>query len=189
MNDIAKTMAEGDFKRRIIVDSEDEVGELAESFNHMAEELNQLEELRRGFLANISHDFRSPLTSIKGFIQAILDGTIPLEFQEKYLNIVLEETDRLTTLTNEILDLTSMESENINLEKTNFDLHDLIRKIVIQFEQRLKKKQINLNLIFQHEVLLVYADSDKIKRVLYNLIDNAVKFIGEKDQIIIDTSS
>lgn len=188
MNDIAKTMAEGDFKRRIIVDSEDEVGELAESFNHMAEELNQLEELRRGFLANISHDFRSPLTSIKGFIQAILDGTIPLEFQEKYLNIVLEETDRLTTLTNEILDLTSMESENINLEKTNFDLHDLIRKIVIQFEQRLKKKQINLNLIFQHEVLLVYADSDKIKRVLYNLIDNAVKFIGEKDQIIIDTS-
>ncbi|NLL70904.1 MAG: HAMP domain-containing histidine kinase [Epulopiscium sp.] len=188
MNHIAKAMAEGDFKKRIIVDSEDEVGELANSFNNMAEELSQLEELRKGFLANISHDFRSPLTSIKGFIQAILDGTIPTEYQEKYLTIVLEETERLTKLTNEILDLTYMESENMDLEKSNFDLHALIRQMVMQFEQRIKDKQIDFKLVLQQEVLWVYGDSDKIKRVLYNLIDNAIKFVNEKDQIVIDTS-
>ena len=188
MNHIAKAMASGDFGKRIIVDSEDEVGELANSFNNMAEELKQLEELRKGFLANISHDFRSPLTSMKGFIQAILDGTIPKDGQEKYLNIVLEETERLTNLTNDILNLTYMESENMDLEKTIFDIHELIRQIIAQFEQRLLDKQIQLELVLEQESLYVYADSEKIKRVLYNLIDNAVKFISPQDKIIVDTS-
>ncbi len=130
-------IANGDFTSRVQLDADGELGQLAGSMNHMASELEKLEDMRKDFIANISHDFRSPpLTSIKGFVQAMLDDTIPYERQDKYLQIVLDETERLTKLTNDILLLTKMENNTIQLSKTHFDLHQCIRKILLQFEQK-----------------------------------------------------
>ena len=120
MNEAVKVIAGGNFEQRVEINSEDEVGQLAESFNHMAESLDKYEKVRRDFIANVSHDLRSPLTSIQGFLGAILDGTIPHEKQEHYLNIVLEETKRLTKLTNDIVELSRAQTSTITLEKTPF---------------------------------------------------------------------
>lgn len=188
MNDAAKNIANGDFSTKVNIYSDDEVGELASSFNYMAEELGKLEELRKSFIANISHDFRSPLTSIKGFVQAMLDGTIPVDSQDKYLNIVLDESERLTKLTNNILDLTKMEGGEIKLDIVEFDLHEVIRKIIIGFEQRIVEKDLKINLLLIQERLIVLADIEKIQRVIYNLLDNAIKFVNNADEITVETS-
>ncbi|WP_058486444.1 sensor histidine kinase [Defluviitalea phaphyphila] len=188
MNEVAKVIAGGDFQRRLEVVGKDEVAELANSFNYMAEELNKLEELRKGFIANISHDLRSPLTSIKGFVQAILDGTIPKEKQEKYLKIVLDETRRLTKMTNDIMDLTKMESGQMEIKKDKFEINNLIRTVIEQFEQRILQKKITLKLILAQKETIVFADREQIQRVIYNLLDNAVKFVPEEGKIWIETT-
>ncbi|NLK20513.1 MAG: HAMP domain-containing histidine kinase [Epulopiscium sp.] len=188
MNEAAKVIAGGDFQRKLEIIGNDEVSQLADSFNYMAEELNKLEELRRGFIANISHDLRSPLTSIKGFVQAILDGTIPEEKQEKYLEIVLDETGRLTKMTNDIMDLTKMESGQIEIKKEQFDINELIRRVLEQFEQRILEKDVKLKLILAEEKTMVYADREQIQRVINNLLDNAVKFVPQEGKIWIETT-
>lgn len=188
MNTAANDIANGDFQKRVPIDTEDEVGQLAHSFNNMAGELNKLEELRKSFIANISHDFRSPLTSVKGFISAILDGTIPKESQDHYLEIVLDETERLSKLTANILDLTSMEAGEMKLDKSVFDIHIAIKKIIKGLEQRILEKEIEIELVMEEKQILVYADLEKIQRVIYNIVDNAIKFIEPKGQIKIETS-
>lgn len=188
MNEVAKVIAGGDFQRKLDVIGEDEVAELAGSFNYMAEELNKLEELRRGFIANISHDLRSPLTSIQGFVQAILDGTIPQEKQTKYLEIVLDETRRLTKMTNDIMDLTKMESGQMELKKDQFEVNDLIRRVLDKFEKRVLDKKVELNLILAEERTMVFADREQIQRVIYNLLDNAVKFVPEEGKIWVEAT-
>ena len=130
----------------------------------MAEALNNLEELRRAFIANISHDLRSPLTSIQGFVQAILDGTIPMEKQSTYLEIVLDETRRLTKMTNDIMDLTKMESGQIELNKDKFEINSLIRRVLNQFEQRILEKNVKLQLILAQENTMVFADKEQIQK-------------------------
>jgi len=188
-NATAKSIASGDFSARI----EDthfstEVIELAESMNYMAEELEKLEDLRRDFIANISHDFRSPLTSIRGYVQAVMDGTIPPEKYEKYLTIVLNETDRLTKLTNDILLLTKMENEVLKPEMEDFDLHETLRNTLLQFEQKILQKKIKMTLIIEDEDILVHADYNQIQRALTNLIDNALKFCETGDEVILETT-
>lgn len=176
MNDGARIIAAGDFEKRIYVKSKDEIGQLAESFNNMAESLNLQEKKRREFIANISHDLRSPLTSMRGFIQAVCDGTIPPENQNHYLGIVLDETDRLTKLTNDIMDLSRIQAGQASLNKSVFNANDLIRQTVMHFERRVKAGGINVRLRFTGGNAMVLADEEKIQRVLYNLLDNAVKF-------------
>lgn len=188
INDAAKVIANGDFNKRITITTSDEIGELGKSFNDMAEGLNRLEEYRSNFIANISHDLRSPTTSIQGFLNAILDGTIPTEKQEKYLKIALDETKRLTKLTNDILELTKMENQITVLTKENFDINEMIRNILLSFEARIVEKDIKLKVIFIKESSWVYADAQKIERVIHNLLDNAVKFTPESGIIIIETS-
>lgn len=188
MNEAAKVIAGGDFDKRLSIQGEDEVAELADSFNYMAEALNNLEELRRAFIANISHDLRSPLTSIQGFVQAILDGTISMEKQSTYLEIVLDETRRLTKMTNDIMDLTKMESGQIELNKDKFEINSLIRRDLNQFEQRILEKNVKLQLILAQENTMVFADKEQIQRVFYNLIDNAVKFVKDEGNIIVETT-
>lgn len=188
LSDSVTKIANGDFTSRVILNSEGEMGQLASSMNHMAMELEKLEDMRKDFIANISHDFRSPLTSIKGFVQAMLDGTIPHERQDKYLQIVLDETERLTKLTNDILLLTKMENNTIQLSKSHFDLHQGIRKILLQFEQKIIDKKIDFTLLIDQQELFVYADMNQIQRVLTNLIDNAIKFCSPHDTIIIETT-
>lgn len=188
MNEAAKVIAGGDFDKKLSIKGKDEVAQLASSFNYMAQELNHLEELRKAFIANISHDLRSPLTSIQGFVQAILDGTIPPQKQSNYLKIVLDETRRLTKMTNDIMDLTKMESGQIELNKDKFEFNDLVRRVLAQFEQRILEKKVKLYLILAEEESLVFADKEQIQRVLYNLIDNAVKFVKEEGSIWVETT-
>ena len=188
MNKTARSIANGNFESRIMITSNDDVGELATNLNFMAAELGKLEEMRRSFIANISHDFRSPLTSIKGFVQAMLDGTIPYENQEKYLTIVLDETDRLTKLTNEILLLTKLENNGVNLEYSEFDIHLIIREVLTKFERKINDKKIHITLLIDEKQIMVLADKDKIERVIYNLIDNAVKFCTKGNKITIEST-
>lgn len=187
LNKTSKEVASGNFSSRVDVSYAGEFGELAKNMNFMAEELGKLEAMRKDFIANISHDFRSPLTSIKGFVQAILDGTIPYENQDKYLNIVLEETERLTSLTNNLLLLSKMENDQLLLEKTPFDLHQIIRKVLLQFDQEIINKSLNVKLMFYKKDLFVLADMHQVQRVLYNLIDNAIKFSYIQGEITVET--
>ncbi len=187
MNEVAKVIASGDFEKRITVKSIDEVGQLAESFNNMAESLFEQEQLRRIFISNVSHDLRSPLTSIRGFLQAILDGTIPPEKHNYYLNIIMDETERLSKLTHDIIDLNNIQFPEIELNRTNFDINELIRKTILMFEARVIAKNINVNINFANEKNIVFADIEKIQRVLYNLTDNAEKFTSENGTITIET--
>lgn len=148
-----KKYAAGDLTHNIAVNSSDEMGRLAASLNYMSDELNKSSIYQRNFIANVSHDFRSPLTSIKGFVEAMLDGTIPPEMQEKYLRIVLSETERLTKLTNGILTLNSMDEKKNNLVITRFDINDVIRKTAAAFEGICTSRKMSIRLTLTGESL------------------------------------
>ena len=183
----AGVIAGGDFEKRLTVKSRDEVGLLAQSFNNMAESLNNQETQRRQFIANISHDLRSPLTSMRGFLQAMIDGTIPEGSREKYIGIVLEETIRLSKLANDILDINKIQTLDIEISPTDFDINELIRKTAEMFEGDVREKEIQFSLEFAAENTTVHADYEKIRRVLCNLLDNAVKFTPNGGAVTIET--
>lgn len=172
----AGAYASGNFKYKFSVPGHDEIAVLAATLQYMAHELDKANDYQKKFLANISHDFRSPLTSIKGYLEAMLDGTIPPEMQEKYLNIVIHETERLSKLTNNILTLNSCDSNGTYLEITTFDINSVIKETLNTFEGTCSKRKISFELTFSSKVQPVSADVGKIQQVLYNLIDNAVKF-------------
>ncbi len=180
--------AMGNFRYQLSVDSEDEIGYLAASLSYMAEELAQSEDNQKKLVANISHDFRSPLTSIRGYLEAMLDGTILPEFYEKYLHIVLNETDRLTKLTNNLLTLNNLNTMGMVLEKTNFDINRVIKNTTATFEGTCKQKMIAIELVLTGEAMIVHADMVKIQQVLYNLLDNAIKFSHHDSIIKIETT-
>lgn len=188
INNAAKQIANGEFTKRLDIKSEDEIGQLANSFNNMASALESLEEMRRGFIANVSHELRTPMTSINGFIEGILDGTIPQEKQKEYLSIVSDETKRLSRLTNDLLDLARMESGELKLTFVSFDINELIRRCIIKLENLIIKKNIEIEANFYEEATIVYADKDSIERVLLNLLHNAIKFIHDGGQIKIETA-
>jgi signal transduction histidine kinase len=184
----ADSYAKGNFEKVIEVHSSDELGSMANTLNYMAKELGTLEDDQRKFVSNVSHDFRSPLTSIKGYVEAMLDGTIPVEMQEKYLNIILFETDRLNRLTQSLLDLNRFGHHGIMLEIADFDINQMIRTTIRTFEGRCNEKGITFDLVLTGQELFVTADMTKIQQVLYNLTDNAVKFSHHNSSIKIETS-
>lgn len=184
----AKMYAKGDFSQRIEVRSQDEIGYLANTMNYMAEELSTLEEEERKFVSNVSHDFRSPLTSIKGYIEAMLDGTIPEEMQEKYLKIILFETERLNKLTQSLLDLNQFGHKGMGLDIADFDINGMIRTTIRTFEGTCGKKGLTFDLLLTGNELFVTGDMIKIQQVLYNLIDNATKFSNANTAIKIETN-
>ncbi len=175
----------GNLAYRIKPKHNDEIGKLAASLDYMAAQLDESDQFQQKFLSNISHDFRSPLTSIKGYLEAIADGTIPPEMIPKYIGIVLFETDRLTKLTSNILTLNEMDPKTVRLEFTDFDINAIIRHTVETFEGTCKKKKIQFALSFSDDKELVHADKSKIQQVLYNLVDNAIKFSPENSTIYI----
>ena len=188
VNEAVQVIASGDFQQRVEVQSNDEIGQLAACVNNMAESLYEQDKLRHDFITNISHDLRSPLTSIRGFIQAILDSTIPPEKQDHYLRIVMEETERLSKLTHEIIALNKVQIREIALDKKEFNINDLIRKTIMMFEACVIEKNIKLEVSFADKEGYVWADYEKIHRVLYNLLDNAIKFTPQDGEVSIDTS-
>ncbi|MFQ9698335.1 MAG: sensor histidine kinase, partial [Zhenhengia sp.] len=150
-------------------------------------ELDKIEANRKSFIANVSHDMRSPLTSIQGFVTAILDGTIPPEKHEKYLRIVLNESQRMIKMTNDILELNKMEEGNLPLKKMEFDIHEMIRDLLDNFEQVTKEKEVKVNVILDKKDQMVFADPEKIARVVQNLLDNAFKFVNKQGTIEVET--
>jgi len=172
----SKKFAQGDFTARVPVQSADEIGELTSAFNSMADSLEKSEELRRTFVANVSHELRSPMTSISGFVDGILDGTIPKESEHRYLQIVSDEVHRLSRLVSRMLDITVLQGTDITAQSTTFDFCELLRKVIISLEQRLDEKNISLNVEMPSHKINIFANEDTIYQVVYNLLDNAIKF-------------
>lgn len=166
----------GEFDHEINIKSRDEYRDLANAVHLLADQHANLVEYQKNFIANISHDFRSPLTSIKGYAEAIKDGTIPYEIQGKYLNIILFETDRLANLTNDLLDLSNFENKGVHLTYTKFDITKMLKQSAQTFEGKCSQKNLKIRLSFPENTLIVYADKGKIQQVVHNLVDNAIKF-------------
>ena len=184
----AEQYALGNMHYRIPVEREDELGYLSASLGYMAETIARSEDDQKKFIANVSHDFRSPLTSIRGFLEAMLDGTIPPERYEHYLTVVLKETDRLTKLTNGLLTLNNLNTGGMLLQRTDFDINAVIRSVAASFEQTCRSRRIDIRLILTGKMLFVNADLEKIQQVLYNLVDNALKFSRQDSDITIETT-
>lgn len=184
----ANQFADGHLEYRCPLHSEDEMGYLARTLNFMASELSKMEDYQRKFISNVSHDFRSPLTTIKGYLEAIIDGTIPPELHEKYMKLVITETERLTKLTQNTLALQSLESRGTYLELSNFDINQIVKNTAAAFEGACLPKRITFDLTFSARSLIVRADLSKIQQVLYNLIDNAIKFSHNGSVIWLETS-
>ena len=180
--------AAGNMHYEFQVDSDDEIGYLAACLSYMASQIAGAEDDQKKFVANVSHDFRSPLTSIRGYLEAMLDGTIPQELHPKYLEIVLNETQRLTKLTNSLLTLNNLNTRGMFLDCTDFDINQIIRKTAASFEGTCRQKTMAIELILTGDEMFVHADMDKIQQVLYNLIDNAIKFSHHDSVIKVETS-
>ncbi len=176
INNAVRDIAAGNFGKRIEVNSNDEVGQLASSFNFMADSIEDLEKHRSEFVSDVSHELRTPMTSISGFVEGILDGTIPPEKHEYYLNIVLEESRRLSKLVSDMFELSKTSMDNYTLDITEFDINELIRTCIIGLEDRICEKKLDLNVDFKSEELKALADKGAIKRVVLNIMDNAIKF-------------
>ncbi len=189
ISEATHAVAQGDFNRRIdLRGRQDELGRLMSAFNDMAADLGNLEGMRRDFVANVSHELRSPMTSINGYLQGILDGVIAPEEQPRYIHIVLDETRRLSRLVSELLDLSRLESGNFPVELTRFDVNELIRQVLIKYEGRINERKQDVEVAFRSEALNVMGDPSRIEQVVTNLIDNASKFTPEGGVISIFTS-
>lgn len=168
--------SKGKLDTRVHIRGDRELVELADSFNEMAQQLADLEMSRRSFVANVSHELRSPLTCIRGYIEGMLDGTISDEERPKYLQVVQSESNRLTRLVADLLDLSRIESGKMQITPTEFDLCELLRVELLKFERRIEEKDLEVEVELPEEKMMVWADSNAIKQVVTNLLDNAVKF-------------
>lgn len=174
----AKRFGNGDFSEKLYVPEDNEFGFLANSLNEMASSLEAIEENRKSFISNVSHELRTPMTTIGGFINGILDGTIPKEKHNYYLNIVSEEVDRLARLVTSMLNISKYEAGEMKMTKKTFDLMPLLVKVLLMFETRIDNKHVEIRGI-EHGRFMVSADKDLMQQVLYNLVENAVKFVDE----------
>lgn len=188
VSDAAKELAKGNFDVRIEDYSQDEIGQLAQTFNTVAVDLGKFENTRRSFVANVSHELRSPLTSMQGLVQGVLDGTIHEEDRTYYLNVVLEEIKRLNILINDLLDLARIESGTFPMNIRRVDINELIRRALITFESKITQNDISVHVEIGDGKDYVMADADRIAQVLVNLIDNAVKFTPKGGRLDVFTA-
>ena len=188
ITEAATQYASGNLEYEIPVNTEDEMGYLSASLNYMSSHLRDMDDYQKKFVANVSHDFRSPLTSIKGYVEAMTDGTIPPELYDKYLKIILFETERLTDLTQDLLTLNEFDTKNLLLSKELFDIHDMIKQVAASFEGTCTQKKISIDVVLAAKHLNVNADKRKIQQVLYNLLDNAIKFSDPDSVVTVETT-
>ena len=185
MTRAAKSFAKGDFSERITVNGHDEVSELALAFNNMAESLENLESMRNSFLANVSHDLRTPMTTISGFIDGIISGAIPEDQHEHYLGVISAEVHRLSRLVNQLLDISRLESGDRKFNFTDFDVAEVSRLILLSFEQKIDEKHLDVEFYAEEDTMSVNADKDAIYQIIYNLCHNAIKFSSEGGKFVI----
>lgn len=192
MSTAAKKFAIGDFSYRVKIRGDDELAELGRAFNDMADSLDKLESSRRSFVSNVSHELRTPMTSIGGFIDGILDGTIPREKSDYYLNIVSGEIRRLSRLVVAMLNMSKIESGSFEMKPGNYDISDQIIHILLTFEQKIEEKNIEIQGLESFKPTYIVADADMIYQVIYNIFDNAVKFTNDGGYInirMVETAS
>ena len=176
MSRAAKSFAKGQFDARVTVTGSDEIAELAVAFNNMAENLATANEMQRSFVANVSHDLRTPMTTISGFIDGILSGAIPPEKQDYYLSVISEEVRRLSRLVSALLDISRMQAGERKFTMADFDICELSRQVLISFEQKIETKKLDVSFECDSDRMDVIGDRDAIHQVLYNICDNAIKF-------------
>ena len=188
INRAAQNIAKGDFSERVAVTTHDEIGQLASTFNFMASSIEKADASRQRFISDVSHELRTPMTSITGFIEGMLDGTIRDEERDDYLKIVRDESIRLTKLVNDMLEMSKMQSEEFKINISPFDINDLICSSLISLEKKIDESNADIDVDFRPEHLITLGDKDQIKRVMINLIDNAIKFSLPDTQIMIRTA-
>ena len=187
INDAARKLAKGEVEKRVYIESDDEIGELADSFNMMAESLEKVDSARREFISNVSHELRSPITSIKGFITAIIDGVVSKDRENYYLNIVNDEVSRLSRLVTDLLDISSMEAGKLKLDIDKVDINEIVTLCILNLQGRIEEKNISVEVIFSDNHQYCFADRDRIIQVIINLIENAIKYGDEGGKIQIET--
>ena len=176
MTKATKSFAKGDFSTRVTVSGDDEIAELGAAFNNMAESLDNFEKMRNSFLANVSHDLRTPMTTIAGFIDGITSGAIPPEKHDYYLGIISTEIHRLSRLVSELLDISRLESGERKFNFAEFDVAEMARVILISFEKQIEEKALDVIFEADSDEMIAVADKDALHQVLYNLMHNAIKF-------------
>ena len=178
-----RCFAQGDFSARVTVKGKDEVAELADALNHMAVSLSSVETMQRSFIANVSHELKTPMTTIAGFLDGILDGTIPPEKQAQYMQIVSNEVKRLSRLVHSILNLSRIDSGEVKMNTVRFDLTDVVGTVLVSSEQRIEDKGLHITGMEECGKMEMFGDYDLMSQVLYNLLDNAIKFTNEGGDI------
>ena len=184
MTDVVNALSHGDYEARVKLNQNDELGKLGKSFNDMADKVAGLDKARREFVANVSHELRSPLTSMRGFLEAMQEGVIPTDEHGKYFDIVLDENRRMSGIVNDLLDMARIESGQYKLTRSVFDVGELITRSLLTFESRIEDAGIKVDIKLPSAPLYVDADRDRVDQVLHNLIDNAIKFTPENEGMI-----
>ena len=173
----ARRFAEGNFDARIYdTGREDEIGELTEAFNAMADSLQRTEQQRREFIANISHELKTPMTTIAGYADGILDGVIPPEEEEQYLRIISGESRRLSRLVRRMLDVSQLQSLDLIKQKSAFDLSESMRRVLVSMERKITGRGLDVDVEIPEDPVMVLGDNDLLTQVVYNLLENAAKF-------------
>ena len=183
MAQVVKKIESGDFSAKVPVKTRDEIGLLAEAINKMTVSVGALEEMRSSFISSVSHELKTPMQTISGFVDGILDGTIEKQEQEKYLRIVSDETKRLARLVNSMLQLSRLQSEKMKLNKTTFNFSDMVISVFLSFERQVEDKRIEIVGLDLLKPISITADRDLIYQVIYNLTENAIKFTPEGGEI------
>lgn len=185
--DAAREFGHGDFEVRVDVGKrQDEIGELAEAFNSMAESLAKSEERRTEFIANVSHELKTPMTTIAGFADGILDGTIPPEREKEYLQVISSETRRLSRLVRNMLDISRLRASDGSTAQAQFDIGEILVQVLVSLEGKINAKHLNVVTDLPEEPLPVWGDPDAITQVCYNLLDNAIKFAREGGELSLE---
>ncbi|MDR2570928.1 MAG: HAMP domain-containing histidine kinase [Oscillospiraceae bacterium] len=178
MANVARRFARGEFSARVKYQGrKDEIGQLTEAFNAMADTLESSEQLRRDFIESLSHEFKTPMTVISGFAEGLLDGTIPRDNEARYLGIISSETRRLSRLVRSMTEISTLQSdESSMLQNSSFDVSEIVRLALLSFDGKLENKKLSVDAVLPDYTIMTRGDADSITRVVYNLIDNAIKF-------------
>jgi len=188
INNAVTEFSKGKFDKRVECIEKNELGSLSENINRMADSIENLEKMRSTFVSDVSHELRTPMTSITGFVEGILDGTIPKEKEDEYLNVVLSESKRLSRLVADLLNISRLDGGYYKINKSEFDINELVRIVLIKFENEITQKDINLSLELENDKQNVLADSDGINQVITNIMHNAIKFTPKGGEIQIKIS-